>query len=60
MAKMTKNEEWFVTIEDGDTPENIISALLNVPPDLKVCVNQESYSRKIHIPFEKKVETESN
>jgi hypothetical protein len=60
MAKMTKNEEWFVTIDDGDTPEDIIAVLLSLPSYLEVCVNQESYSRTIHVPFEKKAETESN
>ena len=55
MAKMTKNEEWFVTIEDGDTPEDIVTAIRKLPSDLKVCVSQESYSRTIHIPFERQI-----
>ena len=54
MAKMTKNEEWVVSLSENDTPEDIVAALLNVPPDTELFLEAGSYTKHIFLSFYKK------
>jgi hypothetical protein len=60
MAKMTKNEEWVVSIGENDTPEDIIAALLSLPSDTEVFVEMGTYSKHVFLTFYKKKPNESD